>query len=114
MVSSSYQYTSFSDIDKLLATREPLFIRNATSAPTKILIVNYASKEGTRAFQIPRTSIPFNICDYVDPDDLRSSDSFRLMLNSGAIEIVDPKRARAELADPERMRAFRVSFDEAN
>ena len=113
---SSFQYVPFSDIDKQLATGEPLFIRNTTTNPTKILVVNYSNKgeASPRGFQIPRTSIPFNICDYVSPEALRNSESFRRMLNYGAIEVVEPKRARAELADPERLRAFRASFDEAN
>lgn len=107
-------YVSFSEIDKLLANREPLFIRNRSAKPTKILIINYPSAEGELSFSIPRITIPFNICDYVDPESLRMSRSFRSMLNSGNIEVVPEEEARKELADPERIKAFRLSYDEAN
>lgn len=107
-------FVSFSEIDKLLQAREPLFIRNRSPKPMKILVINYPSAEGEQAFHIPRTSIPFNICDYVDPESLRASRSFRAMLNTGNVEVITEDTARRELADPERIKAFRTAYDEAN
>jgi hypothetical protein len=107
-------YVSFSEIDKLLANREPLFIRNRSAKPTRILVINYPSAEGELSFSIPRITIPFNICDYVDPESLRASRSFRAMLNTGNVEVVKEEDARRELGDPERIKAFRLAYDEAN
>lgn len=107
-------YLPFSEVDKLLAAREPLFIRNCSTKPMSILVINYPSAEGGLGFNIPRTSIPFNICDHVDPESLRASKSFRTMLHSGKIEVVATEAAMRELSDPERIKAFRIAFEEAN
>ncbi len=111
-------FTSFSDIDKKLAAREPLFIRNnsrhKTSNTLSILVLNYPSAEGEKSFNIPRSATPFNICDHIDPESLRSSSSFRKYLNTGSVEVVDEKEAQEALADPGAVAAFRASYNEAN
>jgi hypothetical protein len=111
-------FSSFSDIDKKLANREPVFIRNKsrhkTSNALSILILNYPSAEGEKSFNIPRSTTPFNICDHVDPESLRSSSSFRKYLNTGSIEVVDEDVARRESDDPAIQDAFRASYNEAN
>ncbi len=115
MTSLTNSYIPFSEIDKRLAARTPLYIRNRTSKPMKVLVINYPSAEDPHSgFNIPRTSIPFNICDYVDPESLRASKSFRTMLNGGHIEVVKEEAAVKELSDPERVKAFRIAFEEAN
>ncbi len=105
---------TFSQVDKHLADRKALYIRNNSPRPTKILVINYPSAEGPKSFSIPRTTIPFNICDYLDPDSLRSSDSFRKMLNKQIIEVVDTDLAERQLADPAMRRAFLLAEEEAN
>ena len=107
-------YLSFSEIDKKLAAREALYVKNCSSKPTKILVINYPSPEGDVAFNIPRTTIPFNICDYVDPEYLRASRSFRQMMNAGVVEVVETEKAEKTLSDPEFFRAFRLAYEEAN
>lgn len=111
-------FTSFTDIDKKLANREPLFIRNNSrhkhSNALSILVLNYPSSEGDKSFNIPRSATPFNICDHIDPESLRSSASFRKYLNTGSIEVVPEEQAKAEVADPAVAQAFRASFEEAN
>lgn len=111
-------FSSFSDIDKKLANREPLFIcnrsRHKTSNALSILILNYPSAEGDKSFNIPRSGTPFNICDHVDPESLRSSSSFRKYLNTGSIEVVSEEEARSAVEDPAVLEAFRASYNEAN
>ena len=113
MVSSS-AYTSFAVVDKVLASREPLYLQNTTKPPMRILMVSYPSAEGEQSFAVPRTNIPFNICDYVEPESLRSSRSFRAMLNSGHLAVVKAEDAEKVLADPARVSAFRAAYGEAN
>lgn len=107
-------YVSFQEVDRVLAAREALFIRNSSPPPRKILVVDYPSAEGNKGFFIPRTNVPFNICDYVDPESLRASSSFRAMLNSGMVEVMSEEAAREELADPARVANFQQAYNEAN
>jgi len=109
-------YVAYSDIDKMLSRREALYVRNKTSKPVRMLVINYPSPESPigNAFMVPRSTVPFNICDFVDPESLRGSKTFKQILHAGGLELVDPKQARAELSDPERIKAFRAAFDEAN
>lgn len=107
-------YMSFQEVDRVLAARESLFIRNCSPPPRKILVVDYPSAEGNKGFFVPRTNVPFNICDYVDPESLRASSSFRSMLNSGMIEVLSEEAAREELADPARIANFQTAYNEAN
>lgn len=107
-------YMSFQEVDRVLAAREALFIRNVSPPPRKILVVDYPSAEGNKGFFVPRTNVPFNICDYVDPESLRASSSFRKLLNGGVIEVLSEDEARAELADPARLANLRNAMSEAN
>lgn len=107
-------YMSFQEVDRILAAREALFIRNSSPPPRKILVVDYPSAEGNKGFFVPRTNVPFNICDYVDPESLRASSSFRSMLNSGMIEVIEEGSAREELSDPARVLNFQNAYAEAN
>jgi hypothetical protein len=106
--------TSFHDVDTILADRKPLYIKNKTTQPIRLLVIDYPSPEGPKAFFIPRTPIPFNICDFVDPESLRSSSSFRSMLNAQAIEVIDIAAAKAVIADPEARKSFVSALNEAN
>jgi len=111
-------YVPFSQIDKKLADREDLYIRNMSkhklSRASSIVVINYPSAEGDRAFNVPRTNIPFNICDHVAPESLRASASFRKLYNNGVLEIVDPDVAEAELRDPAKREALRAALYEAD
>jgi len=111
-------FSSFSDIDKKLANRESVFIRNKSrhkmSGALSMLVLNYPSAEGDKSFNIPRSTVPFNICDHVDPESLRSSSSFRKYLNTGSIEVVSEEEAARETSDPAVLDAFRASYNEAN
>lgn len=111
-------YVPFSQIDKKLAEREELYIRNVSkhrlSGASSIVVINYPSAEGDRAFNVPRTNIPFNICDHVDPESLRASASFRKLYNNGVLEIVDTEVATAELQDPIKRDALRAALYEAD
>jgi len=111
-------YTSFSTVDKILEKGGPLYVRNlarhSSSRAASILIINYPSSEGGRAFNCPRVNIPFDICDHVDPESLRASASFRKLVVNGTIEIVDPETAERELADPAKRTAFRAALKESD
>lgn len=107
-------YVSFQEVDRILAAREALFIRNSSPPPRRILVIDYPSAEGNKGFFIPRTNVPFNICDYVDPESLRASSSFRSMLNGGMVEVISEEVARDELADPARVANFQHAYNEAN
>lgn len=107
-------YMSFQEVDRVLAAREAVFVRNTSPPPRKILVIDYPSAEGSRGFFVPRTNVPFNICDYVDPESLRSSSSFRSMLNSGMIEVITQEEAEDELTDPARRQNFQTAYSEAN
>ena len=111
-------FQSFSDIDKTLADRKPLYLRNNARHPgsgaQSIVVINYPTHEGSRSFSIPRTSVPFNICDHIDPDSLRSSESFRKLLNNGTLEVVTEDAAKRELRDPAMRQAFMDAYNEAN
>lgn len=107
-------YVSFSEVDKVLAARDPLWVRNISPPPRKILMIDYPSAEGGKAFHVPRCDVPFNICDYVEPESLRASSGFRTMINSGMLEILTEDQAQDALADPEARKAFQNSYAEAN
>ena len=111
-------YIPFSQIDELLAQRKDIYIRNkgtyGAARVKPIVILNYPSAEGTRSFNVPRTSIPFNICNHVDPESLRSSASFRKLLNNGVLEIVATEQAELELADPAKQQALKAALYEAD
>jgi hypothetical protein len=107
-------YMTFQEVDRALAARDALFIRNTSPPPRKILVIDYPSAEGSKGFFVPRTNVPFNICDYVDPESLRSSSSFRSMLNSGMIEVITQEEAQEDLADPARRQNFQNAYSEAN
>lgn len=107
-------YVSFQEVDRRLANRESLFIRNTSPPPRKLLVIDFPSAEGNKAFFIPRTNVPFNICDYVDPESLRSSSSFRAMLNGGQLQVISEEEAVEERADPERLKNFTTAYNEAN
>jgi hypothetical protein len=105
-------------VDKILADRKPLYIRNMARHPQSnaqsIVIINFPTNEGGRSFNIPRTSVPFNICDHIDPDSLRSSESFRKMLNNGTLEVIEDDIAKRELKDPAMRASFQKAYNEAN
>lgn len=105
---------TFSDVAGVLARGEPLFIRNVSSPPRKMLIVDYPSPEGMRSFSIPRSDVPFNIVDHVDPDSLRQSKSFRTLFNNGLLEVVSEQEAKEELREPGRAAEWRNAYSEAN
>lgn len=111
-------FISFSEVDRRLADRQPLYIKNVTrhrsSGTSSILVINYPSAEGDRSFNIPRTTIPFNICDYVDQESLRASASFRKAVNNGALEILEEDTAELELRDPAKRQALQAAIYEAD
>lgn len=107
-------YMTFQEVDRILAARDAVFIRNTSPPPRKILVIDYPSAEGNKGFFVPRTNVPFNICDYVDPESLRASSAFRSMLNSGMIEVITQEEAQEELADPARRQNFQNAYNEAN
>jgi hypothetical protein len=107
-------YMTFQEVDRILASRDAVFIRNTSPPPRKILVIDYPSAEGNKGFFVPRTNVPFNICDYVDPESLRSSSAFRSMLNSGMLEVITQQEAQEELADPARRQNFQNAYNEAN
>lgn len=107
-------YLSFQEIDRSLAERNALFIRNISPPPRKVIVIDYPSPEGNKGFFVPRTNVPFNICDYVDPESLRASSSFRNMLNNGMIEVLSAEDAEEELRDPAKIENFKNAYAEAN
>ena len=111
-------FLSFSAVDKVLSERKALYIRNQArhhaSGAQSIVVINFPTHEGGRSFSIPRTSVPFNICDHIDPDSLRSSESFRKLLNNGTLEVVPDTTAERELRDPAMREAFKAAYNEAN
>jgi hypothetical protein len=112
------EFASFSQVDKVLEAGGPLYVRNTAkhrmSNAATILVINYPSAEGMTAFNCPRVSIPFNICDHVDPQRLRQSRSFRKLVNSGVLQLVDEEEAKRELADPMKREAFRAALRESD
>jgi hypothetical protein len=108
------RYVTFSEVDAMLANRKPVYLRNLTSKPSSILVLDYPSPEGMKAFHVPRSSIPFNVVDYVEAEYIRGSSAFRKLFHSGVLEVVAEERAVRELADPEARRAFQLAHDEAN
>jgi len=111
-------YSSFFEIDKTLQERKPLYIRNKSrhreTGAQMMTVLNFPTAEGGRSFNIPRTAIAFNICDHIDPDALRQSESFRRLLNNGTIEVVSEEEALIERGDPAQEASFRAAYNEAN
>lgn len=111
-------FVSFSEVDAALAERKPVYIANKArhhlSGAQSIVVINFMTVEGSRSFNVPRTSIPFNICDYVDPDSLRTSQSFRKLLNNGTLQVVAEAEAQIARNDPAAMQSFRAAYNEAN
>jgi hypothetical protein len=108
-------YVSWQDVDKTLANREPLYVRNTSPPPRKMLVVDYPSPEGAgKAFIVPRTNVAFNICDYLDPESIRASSSFRKLFNNGLIQVVTAEDAKLEMQDPARRQNFTAAYNEAN
>jgi hypothetical protein len=106
-------FLTFTEIAKMLTEKQTLWVRNISPPPRKILIIDYPSAEGGRAFNIPRTNLPFNICDHVDAESLRNSKSFRDMFNAGMLEVVDEEAARNELKDPLIRKSLQNAMSEA-
>lgn len=108
---------SFQAIDQKLANREPVYIRNKSRHPASgalsIVVVSYPSAEGEKSFNVPRSTMPFNICNYVDPESLRVSTGFRKLLNNGALEVVEEDEAQKAAQDPAAVEAFQVAYMEA-
>lgn len=110
-------FQSFTEVDAILANRQPLYIRNACRGHADVLSIvtlNYPTAEGPKSFNVPATGVAFDICQFVDPESLRSSDSFRKFLNKGALVLVDEKTARREMSDRENAEIFRVAYEDAN
>jgi hypothetical protein len=110
-------FQSFTEVDETLAARQPLYVRNVhrtRGGIRSVLTVNYPTAEGPKAFNIPATQVAFDLCQFVDPESLRGSDSFRKFLNKGAIVVVPEAEALAEMRQRENAEIFRVAYEDAN
>lgn len=105
---------SFAEIERKLIAREQVFIRN--KRPQYWAIIQYKDSNGNieRPFNIPATSLPFDITAYVGPDNLANSESFRTFFSKGLLEYVPIEVAAKELSDPETLQALRKALNDSN
>lgn len=110
-------FQSFTEVDGMLAARQPLYIRNShrtKGGVLTIIAITYPTAEGPQSFNVPASTIAFDICQFVDPESLRSSKSFRMFLNKGVIALVPEAEALAEMRNRENGEIFRVAYEDAN
>ena len=101
---------AYMNLDDILKNGEMVFVRNNSNPLSKICIMINSSSGEPEVSIIPPHRYPVNLSERFPADAIYQSSDLRNQLGKEILLLVDPKKAREELADPKVVSYLRKRF----